>query len=80
MASRKRTLPGFKACTKCRYITVEKAEQCPNCGATSFTETWRGMVIIVDVEKSCIARLIGAERPGMYAIELEGVEEQEGAY
>ncbi len=67
---RRRTVSGYKACTACKLIVPEESPQCPNCGSTEFTYTWRGMAIIINVEKSCIAKRLGVEKPGMYAIEV----------
>ncbi len=67
---RRRTVSGYKACAHCKLIMPEESPQCPNCGSTDFAFMWRGMVIVIDVERSCIARKLGIERPGMYALEV----------
>ena len=55
-----------KACLKCKFITNDQT--CPNCGSTSFTTDWSGVVFIVDPESSSIAKQIGAKKVGRYAI------------
>jgi len=45
-------------------------EECPNCGSREFSEEWEGMVIILDVERSQVAKRLGIEKPGRYAIKL----------
>jgi len=60
----------YKACTRCRYIVPSDVKQCPVCGSTTFTDNWKGMVIVIDPEKSEIAKIIGAKVPGRYAIRV----------
>ncbi|RLG77095.1 MAG: DNA-binding protein [Thermoprotei archaeon] len=60
----------FKACTKCRFLVPTEVGKCPVCGNESFTENWAGMVIVIDVEKSEIAKMLGIKVPGRYAIRL----------
>lgn len=58
-----------KACRACRKV-IEEGDKCPNCGNTSFTNFWRGYVIIVDPEKSEISKKMGIQVPGKYALRL----------
>jgi len=58
-----------KACRNCRMV-VEEAEACPNCGSGNFTTFWRGYVVIVDPEKSEIAKKMGTTKPGKFALRL----------
>ena len=67
---RKRTLPGYKACRNCKYVVPDDTTTCPLCGSTDFTTEWRGLVIILNVEKSCIAKKLKINKPGIYAIEI----------
>ncbi|MEM1623792.1 MAG: transcription elongation factor subunit Spt4 [Sulfolobales archaeon] len=60
----------FKACTRCRLLVPHEAPTCPSCGSTTFTDTWSGVVIIVDPEKSKLAKMLGIEKPGRYALKL----------
>jgi len=58
-----------KACRACRRV-VEDAKECPECKGKAFTTFWRGYVIIIDPEKSEIAKKIGVTKPGKYALRL----------
>ncbi len=58
-----------KACRNCRMV-VEEANQCPNCQGTNFTTFWRGYVVILDPDKSEIAKKMGTTRPGKFALRL----------
>ncbi len=60
----------FKACIKCKFLVPPDTEKCPNCGSESFSFDWSGMVIIVDAEKSEIAKMLGIKQPGRYAIKI----------
>ena len=57
-----------KVCKKCR-IFVE-GQECPLCHNSNFTETWKGRITILDVEKSEIAKKVGIEVKGEYAIKV----------
>ena len=57
-----------KACKKCKRISEEK--QCPTCGSQDFTIHWRGVVTIIDPDKSEIAKKIGITMPGKYALKV----------
>jgi len=57
-----------KVCKKCR-IFVEGSE-CPICKNANFTETWKGRINILNVEKSEIAKKVGIEVKGEYAIKV----------
>ncbi len=58
-----------KACRTCRMV-VEDMNECPACKGTTFTTFWRGYVIIIDPEKSEIAKKMGITLPGKYALRL----------
>lgn len=65
-----RTIKGFKACIRCKALVRIEEEKCPVCGSTEFSEEWSGMVIIVDPNRSKIAKLLGIEKPGRYALKV----------
>ncbi len=72
MPARKgRKLP-FKACTNCRFLVDYETVKCPNCGNTSFTDEWTGMIILVNPSKSEVASLlkIKSKEGGKFAIRL----------
>ena len=57
-----------KVCKKCRLF-VEGSE-CPLCRSSNFTETWKGRMIILDAEKSEIAKKVGLKSKGEYAVKV----------
>jgi DNA-directed RNA polymerase subunit E" len=57
-----------KVCKKCRLF-VEGGE-CPLCKGSNFTETWKGRMIILDAERSEIAKKVGVKAKGEYAIKV----------
>ncbi len=69
MASRR---SHFKACKNCGALVPRDTKVCPICQGTQFTESWEGILIIVDPEKSVAASLAGRDKPGMYAIRVAG--------
>lgn len=66
----KRTKVQYKACTKCKFLVEPEIEVCPNCGSKTFSTEWEGMIIVIDPEKSAIAKIIGASKAGKYAIKV----------
>ncbi|MBU0635684.1 DNA-directed RNA polymerase, subunit E'' [Candidatus Micrarchaeota archaeon] len=58
-----------KACRNCRKIVAE-AEKCPSCDNNQFTTFWRGYVLILDPEKSEIAKKMGIQQTGKHALLL----------
>lgn len=58
-----------KACRTCRKI-IEEGKECPLCHGTSFTTFWKGYVIIIDPEKSEIAKKMGITHTGKHALRL----------
>ncbi len=58
-----------KACIKCR-ILVEKAV-CPICGSSQLSETWRGRLVVLDAEKSEIAKNLEIKINGEYALKVK---------
>lgn len=57
-----------KACKNCALITEE--ETCPSCGSNNFANTIVGRMIILDTEKSHVAKIIAAKKEGEYAIKM----------
>ena len=56
------------ACRNCRKIVVGNV--CDNCGSTNLTQNFQGLVIVIDPERSEIAKMLGAKKPGYYAIKV----------
>ena len=55
-----------KVCKLCKSFV--EGTKCPLCKASSFTNNWQGKITITDVKKSEIAKKIGIEKEGEYAI------------
>ncbi len=47
-----------------------EADECPTCQTSSFTQTWQGRLIITDPENSLIAKNVGIQKKGEYAIKV----------
>ena len=43
---------------------------CPNCHSTDLTSEWFGLVIILDVERSQVAKVLNIKTPGRYALKV----------
>ena len=43
---------------------------CPNCHSTDLTAEWSGLVIILDVERSQVAKALNIKKPGKYALKV----------
>ena len=57
-----------KACLNCHMI--DYGNVCPNCKSTSLTENFSGLLIVLDPEKSELAKKIGITKPGKYALRV----------
>ncbi|MEM5802222.1 MAG: transcription elongation factor subunit Spt4 [Candidatus Aenigmatarchaeota archaeon] len=55
----------IQACRNCRRFTKENF--CPSCKSTNLSASWKGLVIINDVNSE-IAKLLGIDEPGRYAL------------
>lgn len=58
-----------KACKVCRFVS--KGPKCPACGGTKLTDRWSGLILIVNPDKSEIARRLGIKVPGRYAAKIK---------
>ena len=57
-----------RACRECEWITVKSV--CENCGSSNLTTNFSGLIIVIDPERSEIARELGLRKPGAYAIRV----------
>jgi RNA polymerase subunit RPABC4/transcription elongation factor Spt4 len=55
-----------KVCKKCKLFV--DGNECPNCKSNQFSTNWQGRISILDTQKSAIAKKIGLENNGEYAI------------
>lgn len=58
-----------KACKKCRVI-IAQGEICPICGSTELTTKWSGYIVILNVEKSELAKKLDLKINGTYALSI----------
>ncbi|MCH8905608.1 MAG: DNA-directed RNA polymerase, subunit E'' [Candidatus Heimdallarchaeota archaeon] len=60
-----------KACRNCHFIIQNKSDnRCPNCNSTDLSDDHGGVVIIIDPEKSEIAKKLQVNKPGQYALRV----------
>ena len=57
-----------KVCRKCKIFV--RGNECPICKGSNFSENWKGKIIVVDAERSEIAKKIGIKVKGEYAIKV----------
>ena len=58
----------LKACKNCRTITDQN--KCPRCSGEVSRE-WQGYLVVMDPEKSEIARKMGINASGRYALRVK---------
>lgn len=57
-----------KACKNCRFIS--NGPVCPNCKSTNLSDDWSGLVVIMDLPNSEVAKRMGITAPGRYALRV----------
>jgi RNA polymerase subunit RPABC4/transcription elongation factor Spt4 len=55
-------------CRNCRILV--KGQTCPLCGGNDLTTTWAGVAIIYDPRDSQIAKEMGIEAKGSFALRV----------
>ncbi len=58
-----------KACKNCRVI-IAQGDVCPMCGSSDLTPKWSGYVVIMNVEKSELAKKLNISANGTYALNI----------
>ena len=58
-----------KACRKDRLI-ISQGDVCPLCGQSNLTSKWSGYIVILNVEKSELAKKMDLKINGSYALHL----------
>jgi len=61
-------MPKEFACRKCKALTSGKI--CPVCSSIDLTSRWSGLIIVLDPEKSKVAKMLNLKSKGRYAIEV----------
>lgn len=56
-----------KACKICKII-YETGDKCPKCGSKESTESFKGRMVVLDPEKSEIAKKLNLKDKGNFAI------------
>jgi DNA-directed RNA polymerase subunit E" len=59
-----------KVCKNCRII-ISKGDKCPICGSTDLTTKWSGYVIVINVEKSEVAKKLDLKLNGTFALNIK---------
>lgn len=57
-----------KVCKTCRIFV--KGDSCPICKGNQFTDSWTGRIVILDAERSEIAKKTGINVKGEYVIKV----------
>jgi DNA-directed RNA polymerase subunit E" len=60
----------MNACRVCRYIVTTKEKICPKCQG-ELSDKYSGMIVVLDPERSEIAKLAGLTTVGNYAIRVK---------
>ena len=50
---------------------IVSGDVCPNCKDSELTKSFEGYILIVDPEKSEVAKQIGATTPGRYSLKIK---------
>ena len=56
------------ACRKCKSLASGKI--CPSCNSTDLSKDWAGLIIILEPEKSEVAKSLGISKSGRYALRV----------
>lgn len=54
-----------QVCRNCRRFTTERV--CPVCKSTNLSTSWKGLVVINDVNSE-VAKMLNITEPGRYAL------------
>ncbi|WMW21075.1 transcription elongation factor subunit Spt4 [Methanolobus mangrovi] len=57
-----------QVCRECHRIIM--SQTCPICGSSNLSSDWSGMVIIIDPERSEIAKKMDVKVPDKYALKV----------
>jgi DNA-directed RNA polymerase subunit E" len=60
-----------KACKVCRLV-ISHGDVCPSCGSKELTTKWSSPVIVLNAEKSDVAKRLGLKMNSTYAINING--------
>lgn len=57
-------------CKNCR-IVISHGDKCPLCGSTELTSRWNGYVIMLNADKSDIAKKLGLKVNSIFALNIK---------
>ncbi|MBN2122271.1 DNA-directed RNA polymerase, subunit E'' [Candidatus Micrarchaeota archaeon] len=60
----------MKACRECKRL-IEDSNTCPACNSEELSERFSGLLIVLDAEKSEIAKIAEVKAPGRYAVNVK---------
>tara|TARA_B110000438_G_scaffold84910_1_gene84490 strand:- start:1023 stop:1226 length:204 start_codon:yes stop_codon:yes gene_type:complete len=58
------------ACGECHLVLAEGVEQCPHHPSSRVSSDWTGYAIIMQPQRSEIAKRLKVELPGKYALKV----------
>ncbi len=58
------------ACKKCRMI-IKNGSECPICGSSDLTSKWSGYIIVLNYEKSGIAKNLKININSTFALNIK---------
>ncbi len=58
------------ACRNCKFIISSHSSKCPICGSEDLTSKWSGYIIMLNVDKSELAKASNIKTNGVYAISI----------
>jgi DNA-directed RNA polymerase subunit E" len=59
-----------KACRMCRLV-ISHGDACPICGSKNLTNRWSGYVIVMNSDKSAVAKMLNIKVNSTYAINID---------
>ena len=60
----------MESACKTDHLIIAQGNICPLCGQSNLTTKWNGQVVILNVEKSAVAKKLGIKVNGAYAINI----------
>jgi len=59
-----------KVCRQCHRVLEAEKEACITCGNTNLSTDWQGYLVIIDPNRSQIAKKMNIDLPGRYALKV----------
>lgn len=58
-----------KVCKSCREI-INEGDKCPSCGSENIADSFKGKIVVLNPEKSEIAKNLKHNKKGAFAIKI----------